>query len=370
MSFRPWLNWFLDRLWPRSDAPFDEKRHDNRMQTEIRALLAEADRLAEDEGADGNDGAEEEGRKNKEKDKIEGESSCGLLRGLADALVRSAAHRAEKSIRRVRSSVTLSDRYQDERQSEVTEDTGEKANDEQHRDEHVKKIQDVLREACDSEWERRKSIDARLNTLAGLAAAGSALLSSTAASKIQQPSSPISVVIAISIVYILVQLCAAAWHAIRGLSAMDSDALLPKELLRGERDHKAFATSLVTEYTKCRYSLLRVCDEKVTRMSCAYTALLNVVVAACFGGVLVAVGVVAAEPSGDSDEILMKLRADPDLLRLLTGPSGGRGEPGPAGPPGPPGRPGRDGRDARCESPKEQTKLWWSVYSHPSAPTQ
>lgn len=207
----------------------------------------------------------------------------------------------------------------------------------------------------ESERERRQSVDARLTTVLGLASVAAAI---SIASQVWRGSdlrgSVEARIAGLVICYVVLQLLAAVFAAVRGLARRSYLQPGPEDLLPDAGESRIdFIRRKIGSCLRAYDDHATINSGKVEQMALAHRGIQNFL-----GGMLILIVLLTASSflwtrkESLEEKVIQKLRSNPDLIELLRGPRGLPGErgfpgsmgprglqgdPGPAGPPGPKG---------------------------------
>lgn len=202
--------------------------------------------------------------------------------------------------------------------------------------------------------ERRKGVDSRLTTMVGLSSIAATvvigLIIAQAGGSLNHANPLSRWVIALTGVYLVVQLCDAIAWAVLGQSRASYQSatvadIVPRPGVAGTVWLRDRIRGCVKRYLTNQTPV----NEKVTAMAVAHRAALNFTVGLL---VLCGVGLIAMASRENISPIEKTLRENAELRALLQGPPGPTGEQGPPGPQGVAGPQGKPGTPALpCDCP-------------------
>ena len=193
------------------------------------------------------------------------------------------------------------------------------------------------RELLDEEQKRKESVEARLTSILGMSSiAGTVGLAGLflGSSGLSHAPRPLRWLITALGCYLILQICAAMFAAVRGLSRREYNHFGLSDLVPTfEESRSAF----LQRKTECTLEVLSDHEaqnnKKVTQLAIAHRALMNFLGGLLMFAVISAIFVTTVD---SSDELIDRIKRNPDLQKLLRGPQGPPGSPGPKGDAAPP----------------------------------
>jgi hypothetical protein len=206
-----------------------------------------------------------------------------------------------------------------------------------------------------AEEDRKKSVDARLASITGLASIATAVTFGFFATVFEKGVVPSlwGNLVAIGLVaYSVLQLLCAAIASVRGLGRKNYSGPKPLTgLPQPGETHQALLVRRIDSAVRSLDKNDHANNGKVTLMAIAHRALLNFLAGVLLSLVLIAgFAFTASSPSPD-ERVAKRLAADPRFVESVRGGTGERGPGGPPGPQGPQGERGPPGpRGARGDA--------------------
>lgn len=220
---------------------------------------------------------------------------------------------------------------------------------------------DAIDELLTKEGDRKSSVETRLTTMVGLASVAATLVTGITlaeASSSMKLENPWRWIIALLVMYLVLQLFDAIHWAVIGLgrraySTLTAEDVLPQSGL-AEED---WLRQRIVERVEMLHDNRELTNEKVTAMAVAHRAVAN------FAGGLLALAVVGLASIGwmtaPTNPLVEELKTDGQLRTMLQGaqgPMGPQGAVGPRGERGERGETGPSGKSAPArQAPKGQT---------------
>lgn len=213
----------------------------------------------------------------------------------------------------------------------------------------AKVVLDGARTHYDAAHRARQGIEARLTTMLGFVSLASTIAMATLGSRVDRgdgATNPwVTLPSTVLIAYMVLQLACAGAAAVRGLgraSYLEPDG---SDFVMLGRTPAKRNFALAKAYLQCAADHGRINDQKITWLAVAHRAAQNFL-GALLLLMVVTIGAVihSARTAGlTNDEIVRRIRNDPELVRLLQGPVGPTGPQGPVGPAGADGPAGAQG---------------------------